>query len=70
MPRTNKPKQPRRRGRSEGTTRVRIEIGGYAELVAAISVLTAAVRELNASTARLERWIDLATNRFAAMRRR
>ncbi|MBI4450296.1 hypothetical protein HY634_04505 [Candidatus Uhrbacteria bacterium] len=69
MPRTNKPKKPGRRGRSGGTTKVRIELPSYTELVAVIPALTAAIRELSVTTARLEQQIARATERFAAMRR-
>ncbi|MDP3770684.1 MAG: hypothetical protein Q8R16_00090 [bacterium] len=69
MPRTNKPKQPGRRGRSGGTTKVRIELPSYTELVAVIPALTEAVRELNVTVHLLEERIARATDRLVGMHR-
>ncbi|MDO8622583.1 MAG: hypothetical protein Q7R80_05105 [bacterium] len=69
MPRSKKPKQPGRRGRSEGTTKVRIELPSYTELVAVIPALTSAIRELNTTVHLLEERIARATDRLTAMNR-
>ncbi len=92
MPRKQKTKHSGRRSRSGGATKVRIELPGYADLVAAMSALTPhlraltdfvggtdanrlvpklleELRELNRRAASLERQVDNATLRLAAMRR-